>query len=327
VLVRLVKLTPPAEGVLHVLFLVGVAMVASGSIRRRFPGLAIAMAATLAWMFHFFLSEPLLRTHFIPEYVRSMMWAFVLVLVAGVPVALALERLPRRVGSFVVLAALSAACAGLVLGARALAKEDLAVGARRPYPPQYQELARWVEGHAGANDVVLSSNELSFAWAALTGRKTLVTRRAQNDGFLDMDERNRDAALILYGRDDQLRRERLARWHVRWVLWTSDWVPTEYVAVDSTRISKVDPLLWFSDAERDSSAARAGVGLVHLNSWVDPAMQFPEIPRFELTLVGPQNYERPERPWRPALDALLEEAWSYEHDGRRLATLYRVRAR
>ena len=129
----------------------------------------------------------------------------------------------------------------------------------------------------------------------------------------------------LYGRDPALRRERLARWRVGWVLWTSEWIPLEFQMLDSVRVSKVDPLCWFSDAARDTAVARAGVALVRLNSWVDPAMHSPDIPRFELTVVSPSNYERPERPWRPALDSLLDEAWSYVQGGRRLATLYRVR--
>jgi len=83
--------------------------------------------------------------------------------------------------------------------------------------------------------------------------------------------------------------------------------------------------LWFRDDQRDTSIVRAGVVLMRSNTWVDPAMVSADIPRFDLTLVSPKNYQRPDRPWRPSLDTLLTEAWSYEDHGRRLATLYRVR--
>src|SRR5262249_50949626 len=175
------------------------------------------------------------------------------------------------------------------------------------------------------DDVLLSTNELSFGWAALTGRKTLVSRRAQNDAFLDLDERNADAALILYGHDDRLRRERLAHWHVRWLLWTTDWVDGEYLARPGQPTLTNDPLCWFQDAARDHAAAAAGVALAHEHTWVDPALQSAAIPRFDLTFVTAANYARQERPWTPALDTLLEEAWSYAEQGRRIATVYRVR--
>jgi hypothetical protein len=324
VLARLVKLEPAAAVPVHALFVAGVALLLSGTVRRRFAPVALAFAATLAWLFHFFLTMPLLGTHFVPEYVRSMLWAFVLVLVGGIPVTLLLERMGRRTGSFVVVAAVVAACGGLVLGARSLVREPLMVSAREPYPPHYEALARWASAHTRADDVVLSTNELSFAWSSLTGRKTLVTRRAQNDGFLDMEERNLDAALILYGQDDSIRRARLARWGIDWVLWTEDWIPSEY-RIERSGVYGVDPLCWFTDAERDSAAARAGVAILHVKTWVDPAMQSEDIPRFALTAVAPYNYTRPDRPWHADMDTLLERAWSFERDGRRIAAVYRVR--
>lgn len=322
---RLVKLDTPATMMLHALFLLGIVTLLAGSVRRRFAAIAIAGAATFVWMFHFFATMPLFQTHFVPEYVRSMLWAFVLALVAAIPVTLVLERLPRRASAIVMLAALAAAGVGLVSGAHSIQGERLMQAAREPHAPVYEQLGAWARAHTAPDDVLLSTNELSFAWAGLTGRKTLVTRRAQNDGFLDMDVRNRDAAVILYGDDDPLRRELLRRWRVRWLLWTSDWVSGDFGMLDSTRFYKVDPLFWFRDAAHDDAAMRAGVKLIRLNDWVDPAMQSPLIPRFEMSLVSPLNYQRPDRPWRPALDTLLEEAWTHEEQGRRVATLYRVR--
>jgi hypothetical protein len=67
------------------------------------------------------------------------------------------------------------------------------------------------------------------------------------------------------------------------------------------------------------------VALLHVHGWVDPTMRGPDYQKFDLTLVSPENYQRPDRPWRPGLDPLLEEVWSAREDGRQVVVLYRVR--
>jgi len=89
--------------------------------------------------------------------------------------------------------AVAAACGALFVGATAAADHEDMADAREPQPPQFESLATWAAANTRPIDVLLSTNELSFAWAALTGRKTLVSRRAQNDAFLDLDQRNADA--------------------------------------------------------------------------------------------------------------------------------------
>ena len=313
--------------VLDLLFVAGAIALIPKATRLRFTPIVVAALATLAWMLHFFVTMPLLRTHFVPDYVRRMLGASVVVLVAGVPVTLALERLTRQTRAVAMFVAVAAACGALFVGATSAADHEDMADAREPQPPQFESLATWAAANTRPIDVLLSTNELSFAWAALTGRKTLVSRRAQNDAFLDLDQRNADAAVILYGRDDALRRERLAHWQVRWLLWSTDWADGEFVERGGLRIATIDPLGWFSDAARDSAVSLAGVQLEHEHTWVDPALQSPDIPRFDLTRVAPANYTRPERPWSPALDTLLEEAWHHDEDGHRMATLYRVRMR
>ena len=55
-------------------------------------------------------------------------------------------------------------------------------------------------------------------------------------------------------------------------------------------------------------------------------MRGPEYQTFDLTLVSPENYQRPDRPWQAGLDSLLEEVWSTREDGRKVVVLYRVRS-
>lgn len=308
------------------LFVLGLVLVWRAPARRRFaPGLLVA-AVTLAWALHYFVTMPLAHVHFIPDYIRRLLWDFAFLLVVAVPVVLVSDRLRGRAATLVPVVTVLVAFAVLAGQTRALRATPDLVAAHRTLPPHYLEMQRVVLEHTDPDDVVLSTNELSFAWSALTGRKTLVTRRAQNDAFVDMDERNRDAALILYGHDDALRRRLLARWHVKYLLWTEDWIPGEYGSTSSGDLEVRDPLSFFTNPNDEAALDRAGVQTARLHTWVDPSLRTATYPRFDLTFVTPGNYSRLDRPWSPQLDELLTEVWSATIAGRRVAAVYLVRS-
>src|SRR5262249_3519608 len=129
---------------------------------------------------------------------------------------------------------------------------------------------------------------------------------------------------ILYGHDDALRRELLRRWHVSYLLWTDGWVSSEYSQDENGAMVDRDPLLFFYNPEYESQLKRAGVATETRYLWVDPCLRGPEYPRFDLTFVTPANYERPDHPWRPALDSLMQEVWKVTAGEQKLAAIYRV---
>lgn len=326
VLADLIRLDHVPSLVLHALFFAGLFAFWRTRERERFVPAVLAAVLTFAWMFHYFVTMPLLQTHFVPEYVRRMMWAFAVLLVAAIPVTLFFERMKSRgVVLTLRIVVVVAALAGLVAGVGRLSRDQTLVWAREPLIPQYAAMQEWVLAHTHVNDVVLSSNELSYAWSALTGRKTVVTRRAQNDPFLDMDERNRDAALMLYGHDEAKRLALLTRWNVSYLLWTEDWARNEFPMDSTGNVFMADPLLYFPNPGYDAELQLAGVKLLSMNAWVDPAMRGDAYPRFDLTIISPENYVRASHPWRMELDSLLEEVWSYPASGWKSAILYRVR--
>jgi hypothetical protein len=308
------------------LFVAGLVLLWRAGERERFlPGLWIA-AATLIYVFHYWVTMPLLHTHLVPDYVRRYLWVFAAWLVAAIPVVLLFDRVRgRRATGVVTGVVLGASLLGVAFETRGLAADPAMEGARRPPLPMLASLQAWVFDHTRPDDVVLSANELSFAWAALTGRKTVVTRRAQNDPFVDMDVRNRDAALMLYGGDEEARARLLRQYGVRYLLWTAQWESSEYYEDPKRGFAYVDPLLYFRNDEYDRELERAGVKIINFYGWVDPALRGPEYARFELSLVAPANYRSPERPWHAALDARLEKVWSYADQGRDVAVLYAVK--
>jgi len=311
---------------LNLLVLAGLVCLWRTRERGRFlPGALIAGVA-FACVFHYVVTMPLLHTHFVPNYFNSMLWGFAALFLAAVPVTLLLERVRGRVDQITLVSlVLAAALAGLVVGTRALARAPEMEDARTPLDSMFPSLQAFVLARTRANDVVLSTNELSFAWSALTGRKTLVTRRGHTDAFVDMDVRNKDAALVLYGRDDETRRRLLERYDVRYVLWTAHWIPSEYFTNEKNEVGYVDPLLYFQNEAYDTELAAADVKLVHFRTWVDPRLRGPEFPQFDLTFIGPENYRRPDHPWDEGLDRMMEEVWAFQEDGRKIAVLYRIR--
>jgi len=308
-----------------VLAAIGVVCLWRTKARGRFMPGALIAGVTFAYMFHYFVTMPLFHAHFVPIYIAWMLWGFAVLFLSAIPVALAFDRLGAGRGRLMLASTVVAATlAGVVADARTQYRDPAMVEARKPLHPMYASLQAYVAANTRPDDVALSTNELSFAWSALTGRKTVVTRRAHVDPYLDMDARNRDAALILYGNDDAARRRLIGTYGVRYLFWTAQWVGSEYQR-DANGIKSLDPLFYFADATTDSVLSAAGVQLAHAHGWVDPAMRGEDFPQYDLSFVSPANYTRPERPWSAALDPMLEEVWSYREGGTRLAALYRIR--
>jgi hypothetical protein len=321
----------PASTTLHLLAIAGAAALAVSTVRRRFPDqglVGLVGLLTFAWIFHFLVTVPLAHALFVPEYVRYLLWAFAALLLAAVPVRLLLERAPPGRGETVFgVALVLLSLTGVVLETRPVASSPDVVMAREKkfVMPPYAALQQWVYAHAKPDAVVLSCNELSYGWSALTGRQAFVSRRAQNDPFLDLDVRNKDAAIILYGGDDAMRAERLKRWKIDYLLWSTDWSGLEFNHDAQGNTGMVDPLFYFARPAYDAELQRAGVAFIPAHGWVDPYLRGPEFPTFDLTVVAMKNYVSPEHPWSRTLDPWLEPVWSYREGGRVVAALYRVR--
>jgi hypothetical protein len=313
------------RAIVNLLAGIGIVCLWRSRARRRFVPGALIAGVSFAYLFHYFVTMPLFGTHFVPIYIAWMLWGFAVLFLSAIPVRLTFDRIATGRGRLALAAVvLAATVVGIVADARTQARDPAVIEAHQPLHPLYRSLQAYVAANTRPDDVALSTNELSFAWSALTGRKTVVTRRAHTDPYLDMDARNRDAALILYGSDDAARRRLLREYDVRYVLWTGQWTDSEFQR-DPAGVKALDPLFYFADATTDSLLTSAGVDLAHVHGWVDPAMRGPEFPQFDLTMISPRNYTRPDRPWSPALDPMLEEVWSYREGGAPIAALYRVR--
>ncbi|MEO5616328.1 MAG: hypothetical protein ABIS67_01010, partial [Candidatus Eisenbacteria bacterium] len=220
---------------------------------------------------------------------------------------------------------LALALVAVVTQTRAIHATPDMQGARQEQDPAIAALTGYTARNLHPEDVALTTNELSFAWGAMTGRKTVVTRRGQNDAFIDMDERNRDAALMLYGHDDSLRTRLLEKYRVRYLFWATNWFASEYAVTAQGDTIMYDPFFYFRNDAHDEALAKAGVHLYHDYTWVDPALRGSDYPRFDLSIVTPRNYEHPRQPWRNDLARRLEVAWAYPDSGPKRIAVFRVR--
>src|SRR5262245_2817358 len=240
------------RAIVNLLAVIGLVCLWLTRARARFlPGALIA-GVTFAYLFHYFVTMPLFGTHFVPIYIAWMLWGFAVLFLSAIPATLAFDRLASGRGRLAVAAVvLAATIVGIVADARTQAQDPAVIAARQPLHPLYRSLQAYAAASTRPEDVALSTNELSFAWSALTGRKTVVTRRAHTDPYLDMDARNRDAALILYGSDDAARRRLLREYDVRYLFWTGQWIESEFER-DPAGVKALDPLFYFANAATDS---------------------------------------------------------------------------
>ena len=316
----------PARGTLTLLMAAGVVCFVASRARRRFATAAIVASASFAWLFHFFATEPLLHVHFAPLYVEVMHWSVARLFLAAMAVTLFFARpgVARNAG-VVETAALVLALGALWSESREIHDSPDMVVARSEQDPAIAALTAWTAKHLDPEAVALSTNELSFAWSAMTGRKTVVSRRSQNDAFLDLDVRNRDAALMLYGRDDSVRVALLKKYRVGYLFWASNWFASEYQTRPPSDTLSFDPFGWFANAEYDGEAERGGLRITHLYTWVDPALQGPDYPRYDMTLLTPNNYADSFHPWPASFDSLLGIAWAYPDSGPKELAVLRVK--
>jgi len=193
-------------------------------------------------------------------------------------------------------------------------------------PPQYISLQSYLLKNTDGNDVILSTKEISFAINAISGRKVVVSRWAhQNDPFMDLSQRDVDAAIILYGNDTKKKLELIKKYHIKYLYWDYYWINSEFQFDKSGRIvGMFDPLIAFNEPKYKHQLDRYGIKYFRIKYWIDPAGRSKDIRRFDILVVSPQNYHNFTNPWKPDLNKYLTEVWNYTYNGQKIAVLYRI---
>jgi len=196
---------------------------------------------------------------------------------------------------------------------------------KQEIPEYFASLKEYLVENSDVNDVILTTKENGFAINAVTGRKLLDSRRAHNDPFLDMDERELAQAVILYSNNSALRTELIKKYDVKYLYWDFFWIQSEYQFDEKGNLlGPFDPIILFHSSDREKFLQNNGIKYFVDTTWVDPAIRGDDVKKFKLIFISPENYRDSATPWNPDLDSRLAEVWSYDAEGQKLAKLFKL---
>ncbi len=185
----------------------------------------------------------------------------------------------------------------------------------------FDDMTNKIQAHllenTNINDVILSNNELSFMLNGISGRKVVASRRSHNSPFLNYDQRQVDAAIMLYGKDEAKRVELLKKYNVSYLYFDVRWIQVEF-----------DPIMVLDNPEYSQKLTENGVNYSHQYSQLlDPAQRGWEYRRYDVFVVTPDNYVLSGKGiWNNDIDKYLKTVWYYESesDGEISAMLSKV---
>ena len=289
--------------------------------------LKFLLVSGLVITFHYLITVNLFGIHFIPDRLNTMLmlpvWSllFVYGVRFGFRFSKSFKLTRKQCVSLIVLALLVFQVSAYSVKSGGQWYQ----GAQNELPAHVVGASDYLIENSDVNDVILTTKELGFSINALSGRKLISVRRAQNDPFIDMDLREIDHAIILYGNNDAVRRSLIEKYDVDYLYWDQYWFQSEYNFDSSGQVvGRFDPLLVFDSEENRQILDKNGVKYIAQNTWVDPALQGNEYRTFDLLFISPQNYRSFATPWVAGLNTYLTEVWSYDHEGQVLSKIYKV---
>lgn len=278
--------------------------------------------------FHYFITEFLLKTHFVPQRISYFTFPLVTILLFCFTIEkfTSIKELKKYKSLIIVSLIFTILLFQHFEFQQKVEKDKWIQVGKQPLSQDMLEMQKWVLNNTNVNDVFLSTNELSFALNALTGRKVMITRRSQNSPFLDIDQREADAAIILYGNNSKKRKELLEKYNISYLYWSNYWIQSEYYFDNQGKITGwFDPILVKDIRSYGAYFENYNISYFTLNTWIDPAIKGDKIRKYNLLFIGPQNYRSFEKPWNKDFDNYLEEIWNYTYRNQIIAKIYRVR--
>jgi len=191
-------------------------------------------------------------------------------------------------------------------------------------PPYVKDVSTWLRTNTNVNDVILSTNEISFMVSSVSGDKVVTTRRAHSGMFVDVDRRWADAAVIMYGNNSVLRKQLLEKYQIKYVYWQYNWVTLDYTYDDKGNLVNIfDPLLIIYTPEYEEYFKDNGVKYIRMNMWLDPAFRSDDYKKYDSLLVIPYN-NSDSNPWNPQFTSMLKLDKSFYQEGAEAARIYTI---
>ncbi len=276
--------------------------------------------------FHYLITRNLFDFDFIPNYIATLLLTPILVLLTifGLKFSYSIikkSKIPKKLYFLLIILI-------LLLGQSQAYQQrinDVWYNAgKNELPAQLVNLEKYLVKESNVNDVILTTKEIGFAVNALTGRKLLTCRRAQNDPFLDMDSRELAQAIILYGNNTEYKKELIKQYNISYLYWDYYWIESEYYTNKNGRVTGwFDPLIMFYSEEKEKILQENNISYFVENTWVDPAMKGENYKIFKLIFISPVNYYNSTHPWNPNLNPYLDKVWDYTSEDQEIAKLYK----
>ncbi len=273
--------------------------------------LAIAFFTGFFGYFHYFVTEPILHTNYSPLRIENFMLnpaAFILS-IYGVYVLYSLFRTDRERKIFFVIAFIFFA----VLAAEKVQGDYNSQWTKlglSPEFPQTSEMASWVDENTDKNAVFLSTEELSFALNGLTGRKLVIDRRTHSNPYVDIDERISDAAVMLYGNNEEKTLQLLKVYNVSYLYWDANWM-----TIAANEPSMAQP-------KYKDYLDEYGVKYQQVTTYLDPAWS-ERYKRYNMLAVMPAS-NNPMQPWSDVLQKHLKLVKAVDIDGEAAYRIYEI---
>ena len=197
---------------------------------------------------------------------------------------------------------------------------------KNPIPQIYSSSAQFFNNHFSVHDVVLTTKEIGFALNALTGCKLITSRWAQqSDPYVNLPLRDLELATILYTNNDLERLKLLRKYNVSLLYWNINWISSEFRFKKNKLISFYDPLMAFDSSDYREFLKKNNIKYFLIHWWADPSAWRPEVRKFDLIVVSPNNYRSFTKPWHPSFDKFLSKIWSLkDKNGNEIAAFYKV---
>ena len=276
------------------------------------------LIATFIAANHHYLSYPLLKTNFFPHYINAALFFPFFIFSASYLYFLLVKKYKKIVCAILVFFFLALIMSSL--NNRWQTDRWIAVG-KTELSPLMKEVSNWITKNTQINDVFLSTNEISFALSALTGRKGVNFRRAHSGMYVDVDQRYLDSALILYGNDTNLKKQLIKKYDIKYLYWDYYWVQSEFsFDKDGNVIGWFDPLMIKYSEERESILKANNISYFKTKTFLDPANRGKRTVQFDVLIISPENYRSARTPWKADLDEFIRPVANFMN----LSVVYEV---
>lgn len=299
-------------------------------LKKRHPRnqyLLIVFASYLVARFHFIITLPLMNREFFSGMSHTWFMYFLMIAsVAGLALFISSKIKGENAKTISLLILIAVIIVSMQFAKTASLEADpFYQSGKTPLPSFMQEVRSWISNNAGVDDVVMSTNEVSFMLNALTGVKVVNARRAHSGMWVDVDRRWADAAVIYYGNNTELRKELLRKYGVKYVYWQYNWISLDFrIGQEGQLQGWFDPLLVRDMDGYAEYLSSNGVNYTKVKTWLDPANKGSDVRQFDALLVWPKRWDET-NPWDDGFTALLRPEKDFYEGGQVAARIYSLK--